>query len=424
MLPKTTGGEYAFYERKVIWLAVSSRVVLYILSFLLNDLVNDYDTSTELFAQDEKTSVIMRLFGHLMRWDAIHLLGIAKEGYIYEHTHAFFPFYPLSVHSLSKLIINFIGSYSDSILLSSVIISNLFFVLSTIALYRLSVSTTEEKSEEDYDWAYRVCFLLCLSPANIFFLSPYTETMFMFFTLMGLYGIIKDRRWLASLFFSLSGAVRSNAVLYCGFFVWNILRDSLLHFHQGDQKRKRYILRCFESILQVSIVFVPFLLYQFFVYQRFCQSEGEGTSPWCQQTVPSSYSYIQEKYWNQGFLRYWTIKQIPNFALAAPMMIVSFYGSFHFLIQMYQSHSLMEELKDRVNGRLMIPLHVYWAAFTFIVLFFFHVQTITRFFASIPCLYWTVSRLISEDKGSLPVFWFLLYNILGLCLYTNFYPWT
>ena len=45
------------------------------------------------------------------------------------------------------------------------------------------------------------------------------------------------------------------------------------------------------------------------------------------------YAKIQRKYWGVGFLRYYQIRQIPNFILALPILMVSFFTIFYFILQ-------------------------------------------------------------------------------------------
>ena len=41
---------------------------------------------------------------------------------------------------------------------------------------------------------------------------------------------------------------------------------------------------------------------------------------WCHARIPLPYGYVQDKYWNVGFLRYFELRQLPNFLLAAPAL--------------------------------------------------------------------------------------------------------
>ena len=52
---------------------------------------------------------------------------------------------------------------------------------------------------------------------------------------------------------------------------------------------------------------------------------GDEPSEWCQYEPPVAYSYIQRVYWDNGFLTYWEAKQLPNFILAAPAVVMAQY---------------------------------------------------------------------------------------------------
>jgi phosphatidylinositol glycan class V len=42
------------------------------------------------------------------------------------------------------------------------------------------------------------------------------------------------------------------------------------------------------------------------------------------------YGYVQQHYWGNGFLRYYQVKQFPNFLLAAPMLMLSAFSAYTF----------------------------------------------------------------------------------------------
>ncbi|KAJ3440140.1 gpi mannosyltransferase [Anaeramoeba flamelloides] len=74
-------------------------------------------------------------------------------------------------------------------------------------------------------------------------------------------------------------------------------------------------------VISLVLIFSPNVYFQYKAYLKFCKgSTIKQTPEWCLLKIPSIYNYIQLKYWNVGFLNYWTPLQIPNFLLAAPMI--------------------------------------------------------------------------------------------------------
>ncbi|KAK0042001.1 GPI mannosyltransferase 2 [Biomphalaria pfeifferi] len=176
---------------------------------------------------------------------------------------------------------------------------------------------------------------------------------------------------------------------------------------------------------------------------------GDEPSLWCNETIPLSYSYIQKHHWNVGFLTYYNLKQLPNFLLALPVLILSFRtcsfyitnnvmsfcflgltcsnnngssGSSHVDIldssheDEKQRNRLLLDKKienyaggqwDEVNSNKKLKcekdscrqtdliVYVYHLAFlTIFGCFFMHVQVLTRMlFSSSPLLYWYVGTL-------------------------------
>ena len=75
---------------------------------------------------------------------------------------------------------------------------------------------------------------------------------------------------------------------------------------------------------------------------------GDTPSPWCHNEPPLAYSYIQkviliclslfsftlhwsQVHWDNGFLAYWDTKQLPNFLLAVPCVLMVLHHSWEFV---------------------------------------------------------------------------------------------
>ena len=48
----------------------------------------------------------------------------------------------------------------------------------------------------------------------------------------------------------------------------------------------------------------------------------QDSPSWCQYSIALPYAAIQSQYWNVGFFKYYEFKQIPNFILALPMVML------------------------------------------------------------------------------------------------------
>ena len=116
------------------------------------------------------------------------------------------------------------------------------------------------------------------------------------------------------------------------------------------------------TALQALLVIAPYLLVQAYAYRKFCTpgaaggedggfyrqkgvEEGATTAeeeeeallhliqrlhPWCAWRVPSLYAHVQSAYWDVGALRYYQWKQVPNFLLAAPALVLTAGGAARF----------------------------------------------------------------------------------------------
>jgi phosphatidylinositol glycan class V len=200
--------------------------------------------------------------------------------------------------------------------------------------------------------------------------------------------------------------------------------------------------------------------------------------PWCSWDLPLIYSYIQDVYWNVGFLRYYEFRQVPNFLLAAPVAILVSWATWTYmtthpwlcltlgLLRINDSKTV----EKPPQGFLSPQVFVYLVHAAVLLLFgglCMHVQVLTRFLgSSTPVVYWFPAHLLQDQEPLLRslemVSWkpgaedfppgqkvprnsimgllynwktcspvtryilgyFLTYWLLGLLLHCNFLPWT
>lgn len=288
------------------------------------------------------------LLGGLSRWDAEHFLFIAEHGYLYEHNFAFFPGFPLALLMGTELLRPLQGLLSQrSCLLVSVALLNfLFSVLAALTLHDLGCLVLHCPRQ-----AFYAALLFCLSPANVFLAAGYSEALFAFLTFSAMGQLERGRSWASGLLFALATGVRSNGLVSVGFLLHSQCRgffSSLVMLNPLKQLVKLMASLCL-SALTVSL---PFALFQYYAYTQFClpgsahsipeplvqlavdkgyRIPGENEPPWCSWELPLIYSYIQDVYWNVGLLRYYELKQVPNFLLATPVTVLVMWATWTYV---------------------------------------------------------------------------------------------
>ncbi|XP_062996545.1 GPI mannosyltransferase 2 isoform X2 [Elgaria multicarinata webbii] len=369
--------------REVVWFAVLCRAITLLLqalfNFLIPDHVADAFSPPRLSESGFCDGLLEWLLGGLSRWDAEHFLFIAEHGYVYEHNCAFFPLFPLSLRVAAETALWPLSGFlclRSRLLLSAALLNGLFSVLASWTLYELSCVVLQCRKK-----AFLSAVLFCLTPANVFMTAAYSESMFALLVFAAMWQLEKKQRWASTLLFSLATGVRSNGLINAGF----LLYSEMKHFASQLQARTGTGVRPLQNLAQflnwavslvvmVASVFLPFALFQFFAYLRFCNpnaspvhavpepllklavdkgyrvatSDGEE-SPWCSWDLPVLYTYIQDAYWNVGFLRYFELKQIPNFLLAAPAIVLGSWAAWWYFTA-NPWHCLMLGLLRRKTG--------------------------------------------------------------------------
>ena len=280
------------------------------------------------------------LMGGFDNWDSEYFLFLAQHGYSrYERTLAFFPFYPMNIRLFGNTILlplSFITNQRSVYLISGVLLNFIFFPIAAVILYLLTLEVSKCRRI-----SVLAAALFCINPASVFMSAAYTECLFSLLTFSGLLGLQKHCPWTSSALFALAGATRSNGIVLCGFIAYYCISKiyaSFISTKSLDILAFKVLKILFSAFVQCAIAILPFVLVQSYDYYLYCREQlpnSDSTAaeshlppsppPWCLWKLPIPYSYIQEHYWNVGFLRYYEWKQIPNFILASPTVLLSAY---------------------------------------------------------------------------------------------------
>lgn len=234
----------------------------------------------------------------------------------------------------------------------------------------------------------------------------------------------KSRWFLAACYFSLAGTFRSNGILLSGFIIWGLLVDPFLTRKQVSHLTSH--LSSFSPAVQLAIrsvpyttlltviTFIPFVTYQYMAYRAFCL-DTETPATWCSNFPPAIYTHVQAKYWNVGFLRYWTLSQLPNFILAAPVIMLLSYFSLRHITQ---------HLLSKWKPTSITPHAIHALILTATLVFASHTQIILRLAASMPFTYWSAAWLLVERPGwgKWWVGWSVIWGSVSLVLWATFLP--
>lgn len=432
-------------RRKVLWFAITIRIAILILQVIFNVSIPDHRADAFKRPLDfaEKISswdrIINFLFNGLTRWDGEYFLHIARYGYTYENTLAFYPLYPAMIRIIAVILIKIFPFFNiqSTMILAGILINFICFVKSAIIFYDLTECVFQNTT-----MAYKAAILYCINPASIFFSALYSESMFAYLTFYTMLGSIRGTSMIY-LPLALSTLARSNGIVNIGFPAYFGLK-SLCNSERIEKHPRKYgmlstlwhilkliKLKSYFIILSTIIISLfPLVLLQIYNYMKFCTSTfdkslmpvhilryatennlilpGRINSMWCNASLPLAYSYVQKTYWNVGLLRYYQFKQIPNFILALPILYIMSrcikeficeYRDELYLLGFFDSKALKsasatEAKKYPVNTFVFVTHGLFLTIFC---LFFIHIQVSTRLLASAtPLPYWYCASIMSH----------------------------
>lgn len=189
---------FSFIKKVIIW-----RLLILVIAFVGFFIIKPSTGFTMLSptAQKSDLSVMWSNF------DGLHYLSLAEYGYGYpnktDKLYAFFPVYPWLINNF-----NFLGSY----LFSGLFISHLFLILALYFLHKLVLIDENEKI------ANLTILLILIFPTALFLGSVYTESLFLFLSVLCFYLVRKKYFFLACLIATIASATRITGV-----FLWPVI---------------------------------------------------------------------------------------------------------------------------------------------------------------------------------------------------------
>ncbi|KAF9352138.1 hypothetical protein BGX26_009994 [Mortierella sp. AD094] len=381
----------------VAYYALVSRLAIWALAVASHTLIQDYDSALGLVLPIETPSqqLFKSVFGVFLRWDSFYFVHIAEKGYVFEQEHAFFPLVPVLMRLISNTILAPLGAfltYRQLLVLAGVLVANVSFIAASVQLYGLTNTLFEREK-----FAFLSAMLYVLTPSGIFMSAIYTESTFAALSFTGMIFVARKQYLLAAIIWSISCTARSNGILYVGFFIYDLVIRMDLKASAWS-KVKDLVKTCCLSL----ITWVGFLAVQ----------------------------------WNVGFLRYYEIKQIPNFLMAAPMITLCASGIVYYTL--YDLPRVMSLGRSATpvppNGSTppfmsskAFPYIVLWTALLFSAVTTMHIQIITRAFSCLPPVYWFAAHQFEGEvlgagwTKSVSTF-FVMYGLVGIVLFANFFP--
>ncbi|KAK8165096.1 hypothetical protein BKA80DRAFT_309238 [Phyllosticta citrichinensis] len=354
--------------RALLLLTVSWKILLLSIAFLSPG--PGYDSSSALLLQQHPLAL------RLTRWDAVYFASSAARDHVYEQEWAF-----------SWLLSRLISITANSLPLSAeplaanvwaaTIIANASHLLSVLALYHLMRRLFPASTKIPFLTAA----LHVLSPAGLFLTAPYGEAPFSLLNFLGLLSFCHARQlngtqpviylWCmltTGLCFGLATAVRSNGLLNGLILLYDApeILHGLLSSPRKTPSLRSLAAYALAGVLTASGLVVP----QWIAYQHYCTAETPR--PWCNKSLPSIYTFVQHHYWNVGFLRYWTLSNVP---LTRPSELAS-------------SEPSTQQLFTR---RFLIQMALPQLALALLALTNFHVQIINRISSGYPLWYLAVA---------------------------------
>ncbi|KAM0262295.1 hypothetical protein ACHAQJ_001764 [Trichoderma viride] len=408
----------------------------FLLSIALGTSVSqDYDTSTSLFFEHVYGAGVnaSALATKLTRWDSLYFMQAAHGGYIYEQQWAFGAALPVAVEGISRLLrsLHLVGDGALEPVVA-IIFTNFTHLVAVLALHRLTLVLFNNKTV-----AYVAAVLHILSPAGLFLSAPCAESPFACLSFIGNLLFATGLKpsaatWKqmlaflgAGISFGLSTSFRSNGLISGILFAVEAVKCLLALFRHPSFSRLALLT---SLIIGGLFIAAGSVVPQTVAWFRYCKVDLTDAEPrpWCHRLVPSIFTFVQEHYWDNGFLRYWTPNQLPLFLLASPMLTILIKSGLEFSINLGRGLEKAMPVVSESYHTFVLTLAASQTLVAILAITNFHVQIISRLSSGYAVWYWWVANSLSNGKsqktGSLIVTFMIMYASIQGGLFASFLP--
>ncbi|WUR05034.1 GPI mannosyltransferase 2 [Vairimorpha necatrix] len=325
----------------------------------------------------------------LEKWDTFFFHHIKNHGYTAEHHLAFFPLLPLLGKYFNLFLPDKLANYCINLFINCI---------NSILVYKISTHFLDPEISE-----YSLYFFL-FNPVSIVMCAFYTESLFALLFLLCLYCIINEKYYISVLMISLSCICRSNGII----FVYLILRKNFI-----------------QTVMSVITICVPISIFQLYCiskifkiqYKNFLFLKNDLLDNILMYKIQLRlyipYTYLQKKYWNQGFLKFYTSNNIPNLLIGLPFIISSLY----IVHWGYKIESKNRDLFKKLCFILQVQ--------TILSIFCLHLNMYFRFVSYNPIIYMMMGYFYKYGKSRIMKVYMRFYLAFGVAyatLFGAFYP--
>lgn len=199
---------------------------------------------------------------------------------------------------------------------------------------------------------------------------------------------------------------RSTGIFISAIFGIPIIEGLYSSLSQSQSKEKPI------KIILTGVMVLGFFLtytikYLFDAYVQFCTGDENVKAEFCNWVVPNIYSYIQDKFWQVGFLVYYQPDKLGPMLFGLPSIVFA-----------------LVTLNSTKNFGLNLS---YWLLLI-ITIFFSNIHSSARFFSSHPLYYVGMSKFLIFRRRLnfvqlLTLFYLVVYNIFGVVFFPQRFWW-